>query len=319
MLPKDIRAITDFDTHRHIYLRVAKTSCGRNYLEAKHINWFGRIFMYLGWSNASMSKVINYLVHNPEHIQKLPTPLSQKLHTRIVKYEKNHSCNNEHIKILNTYLNPPSVDPIKETSPVENTAPNPRPIPGPAVAASQTSSNQNLQPTTSSAREIQARQTAPLPSTVRAKTILGEYPLQDVSPLDHSILFNGRAWVYVGLLDISEWKVDDKIILKQDDYQDKGRYLVRNTRLSEEVYFSPCSVLKPTIKGSQTCLAKTLWKDRIRNLEGNRIYFDKNTPIPIYSNFPQHWKVRDVVGLIQDGDQRYIRNITQNDRSILLT
>jgi len=152
-------------------------------------------------------------------------------------------------------------------------------------------------------------------SAVPAAQTLGEYPIQDVSPLDHTILFNGRGWKCAGLVDISQWKVNDKIILQQDHMRDKGWYLVKNQRLSEEIYFSPVGVSAPTVGGSaKSTGAKTRWKDAIREVSDNWVHLHQHRPIQLHTGVPAHWKQGDLVSLMQDGKSQYLKNATQNDR-----
>jgi hypothetical protein len=153
------------------------------------------------------------------------------------------------------------------------------------------------------------------------KRKLGVYRIQDVSPLDHTILFNGREWKCPGLVDISNWSVYDKIILSQDDYQDKGWYLVENERLSESNYFCPCGALAPTIGGSANSLVKTKWKGRLERVNRNSIYLSNHPPIQIQrslSSLSQNWQQGDLINLIQDGEKQYLKNITRNDKKLEL-
>lgn len=92
----DFRALRSFNTKEHLYLSVEGT--GKDaHLEVKEIGFFGRIWMFLGISHASMKKVIAYaanqLQSNPKFPQLYPT-LKAKLADKIVtKYAVKHNYN----------------------------------------------------------------------------------------------------------------------------------------------------------------------------------------------------------------------------------
>jgi hypothetical protein len=58
---EDLKAINNFNDKKHIYLEVVGSGEGQH-LEAREKQWFGRLWMWLGFSNASMNKVMKYLV-----------------------------------------------------------------------------------------------------------------------------------------------------------------------------------------------------------------------------------------------------------------
>ncbi len=179
------------------------------------------------------------------------------------------------------------------------------------VTASSTISSSNESAKEPSKTHESTAASTEVPSAQR----LGKYLIQDVSPRDHTILFNGREWKCAGSVNIDDWKVNDKIILKQDHMQSKGWYLVGNKRLREVVYFSPCGISKPTVGGSaKSTEAKTQWTDTIHEVKENWIYLQSRRP-PIqmpYSFYPPHWQKGDLVRLMRDGKKQYLKNQTQN-------
>lgn len=325
MLYLDSNAIREFDTEKHIYLTV-KNDRGRTYLVAEKISWFGRFLMYLGWSNASMSKVIDYIAQN-ESFKQLSEDLYQKLYSKIVKYEITHGYVGQHNavgsyiqknqpKVKNDRVQPPTVVKAAPIVKLEQSKPTPQPKPEAKVTFTPTSSLLATSTPTSVDTPATPIISAPRPMTfyIPKSKVLGNYIVQDFSALDHTIVFNNRAWKCSGMVDISDWNVNDEVVLKEDDRRDKGFFLVVNKRISDSVYFSPCGAAKPTISGSTQAIAKTKWKGTLDRVEGNYIYVFGRAPIYVRSYFLTEWEKNDFVHLIEDGEDRYLKNITRNDK-----
>ncbi|MCE5293487.1 MAG: hypothetical protein LLF94_02585 [Chlamydiales bacterium] len=57
----DLTAIANFDNNAKKYLTVVKDKSGKEHLDVVERNFFGRIWMKLGFSSSSMKKVANYI------------------------------------------------------------------------------------------------------------------------------------------------------------------------------------------------------------------------------------------------------------------
>lgn len=87
-----LQAIKSYSPLSGTYLKVAGTGSTQN-LQVVHINWFGRLLMWLGFTNACMKKVIRYVADNIEDLcRQSPDHTSlDALASRIASYDHRHS------------------------------------------------------------------------------------------------------------------------------------------------------------------------------------------------------------------------------------
>lgn len=110
-------AIQNFDPKKHNYLAVKKEK-GNVHLAVSHKTRFGRLWMSMGMSNASMTRVLKYLIsqskNNSEALTSLTDVNKLKLLQRVEKFEKKHKqwCKKHQIAALMTHLKP-STAPVK--------------------------------------------------------------------------------------------------------------------------------------------------------------------------------------------------------------
>lgn len=99
----NLQAIQDMDTSEHKYLEVV-TEEGEQHLSVVKKGLFGRIWMCLGFSNASMKKVAQYIAQNEEKLQ--GASIDQRgsvkaLQGKIGRYQDRHSSTGVLAQALN--------------------------------------------------------------------------------------------------------------------------------------------------------------------------------------------------------------------------
>jgi hypothetical protein len=97
MLELDTLAVRSFNTKKHLYLTVIDEGSSIH-LEVRSRSWLGRLWMWLGWSNSSMSKVIEYVHRNQEQFRSLDSNLKSKLLIKVSKYQRAHSLSIPNLK-----------------------------------------------------------------------------------------------------------------------------------------------------------------------------------------------------------------------------
>lgn len=96
-ITSSLKAIQNYSPSSRNYLKVVGIG-SKQHLEAVQINWFGRLLMWLGFTNSCMKKVIRYVADNIEHLRQHGQDQLGSLNVlagRMAAYDNRH-CNRQY-------------------------------------------------------------------------------------------------------------------------------------------------------------------------------------------------------------------------------